>query len=322
MTDSDESDSSDSDDSADDGEEDNCNPPISTNRPTRRRASICAEKICPEKVGSEEVKKIPKSEDEFSKIKEILLRCVLFEHLCEDQLRAVKEAMFPVSKEEDEVIIKQGDDGDNFYIIESGNVDVYLDQGDGDSSNLVNSYCDGDSFGELAIMYNAPRAATCIARDGAVKLWALDRSSFKVILMKAAISKRQLYKAFLREVPILSEMTEHEILTIADALHEDTFEDGTTICEEGESGDRFYIIKQGSVICKKKLNNGIFEEVAHLEKGSYFGEVSLVYHRSDSFSLHEDKLNNSEIILGCSTDNEETPSNCDLVWDVKMPISR
>jgi cAMP-dependent protein kinase regulator len=279
MSDSDDSDS-DSDESMDEEDESEPLPPVAS-RPQKRRASICAEKLCPDKIGSEQVKKIPKSEEELSKIRDILLKCVLFEHLCDDQLLAVKEAMFPMSKEEDAVIIKQGDDGDNFYIIESGSVDVYINRSDEEPSKLVNSYSDGDSFGELAIMYNAPRAATCIARGGPVKMWALDRSSFKIILMKAAISKRKLYKTFLREVPILSEMTEHEILTIADALHEDTFDDGTIICEEGASGDRFYIIKQGSVICKKTFGDGNSEEVACLNTGSYFGEVSPILYAGD-----------------------------------------
>lgn len=184
-------------------------------RPTRR-ASVCAEKLCAEKVGSEVVKNIPKTEEEFEKIHTILMKCVLFEHLDESQLQTVKEAMFPVTKEEDAVIIEQGDDGDNFYIIESGSVDVFIDGDSENSPALVNSYDSGDSFGELAIMYNAPRAATCIAKGGQVKLWALDRVSFKVILMKAAISKRNQYKSFLKEVPILSGLNEHEILTIAE----------------------------------------------------------------------------------------------------------
>lgn len=269
---------SDSDESSEDEDQDEDQDetkPLSPikNRPTRRRASICAEKMCPDKVGLEEVKKIPKTDEELSKIREILLKCVLFEHLDETQLRTVKDAMFRVSKEEDEVIIKQGDDGDNFYVIESGDVDVYIDSSGDEPSKLVNSYNNGDSFGELAIMYNAPRAATCIARGGPVKLWALDRSSFKVILMKAAMSRRKLHKTFLEEVPILSEMTEHEILTVADALHEESFEDGTVICEEGAVGDRFYIIKKGSVICKKFNEDGSAKEVANLKSGSYFGEV-------------------------------------------------
>ena len=201
---------------------------------------------------------------------------MLFEHLDKVQLKTVQDAMFPVKKEDTDIIIKQGDDGDNFYVIESGCIDVYIASKEG--PKLVNSYTNGDSFGELAIMYNAPRAATCVATNGPVKLWALDRVSFKLILMKTAINKRNQYRDFLQKVPILSQLTEHEILTIADALHEETFDKNIQICEEGQSGDRFYIIKEGSVTCTKLVEDGDGQkenEVAHLTSGTYFGEVSL-----------------------------------------------
>ena len=239
----------------------------------KRRSSICAEKLHPTKA-NEEIKKIPKSEEELAQIRIILEKCVLFEHLDEVQMKTVQDAMFPVEKEDQEVIIKQGDDGDNFYVIESGCIDVFIESKEG--SKLVNSYSNGDSFGELAIMYNAPRAATCIATNGPVKLWALDRNSFKLILMKTAINKRKQYSSFLQKVPILSQLTEHEILTIADALHEETFEPNTVVCKQGENGERFYIIKEGTVVCTKLLNNGGHEEeVARLTSGAYFGEVGV-----------------------------------------------
>ncbi len=209
-------------------------------------------------------------------IREMLEKCVLFEHLDEVQMKSVQGAMFHVEKGDTDVIIKQGDDGDNFYLIESGCVDVFIESS-GESSKLVNSYSNGDSFGELAIMYNAPRAATCVATNGPVKLWALDRSSFKLILMKTAINKRNQYRSFLEKVPILSQLTSHEILTIADVLHEETFGENTVICNEGQSGDQFYIIKEGAVMCTKTVVDGEeskVEEVARLSSGAYFGEVS------------------------------------------------
>lgn len=253
-------------------------PPPTANKQPRRRASICAEKMCPTKADDEEVKSIPKSDEELAQIRKILEKCVLFEHLDEVQMESVQGAMFPVEKDENDVIIKQGDDGDNFYVIESGNVNVYIESSDG--SKLVNSYSNGDSFGELAIMYNAPRAATCVATNGSVKLWALDRSSFKLILMKTAINKRNQYRSFLEKVPILSQLTSHEIMTIADVLHEETFPENTEICSEGQSGDRFYIIKEGSVVCTKTVTSNAaskVEEVARLSSGAYFGEVSKSY---------------------------------------------
>ena len=62
--------------------------------------------------------------------------------------------MFAVEKRPDEVIIEQGDDGDNFYVIDSGEVDVYV------NGNYMTTISDGGSFGELALIYGTPRAAT------------------------------------------------------------------------------------------------------------------------------------------------------------------
>ena len=62
--------------------------------------------------------------------------------------------MFAVEKRPDETIIEQGDDGDNFYVIDSGEVDVYV------NGNYMTTISDGGSFGELALIYGTPRAAT------------------------------------------------------------------------------------------------------------------------------------------------------------------
>ena len=52
---------------------------------------------------------------------------VLFSHLDEDEKSDIFDAMFPVNSIAGEYIIKQGDDGDNFYIIDHGEVDVSSD---------------------------------------------------------------------------------------------------------------------------------------------------------------------------------------------------
>jgi len=82
------------------------------------------------------------------------------------------------------VVIRQGDVGDFFYVVEEGSFDFYIKSGN-DPSGLggkVGSAGPGGSFGELALMYNATRAASVVSTSPGV-LWALDRITFRRILM-------------------------------------------------------------------------------------------------------------------------------------------
>lgn len=187
---------------------------------------------------------MPKSEEDKQSILRIISDCVILKHLDADQKESVAAAMEKVQQPAGTEIIRQGADGDFFYIIESGTVDVFVRSGDQEHpGNKVCSYVSGDAFGELAIMYNAPRAATCVATSD-VALWALDRQSFRAICMTMATSKRTLHRSFLQHVHILSSLNEREILTIADALVEEEFKDGEEICTQGESGNKFYLVKK------------------------------------------------------------------------------
>ena len=240
----------------------------------RHRVSVCGEKLSSLTLDKSETKVVPKSEEEAARIQNILKNNALFQTLDREQLTTVQNAMFLVEKAEGDVIIRQFDDGDYFYIIDSGSVDVFVkDSVSMDPpGKLVKKYGDGDSFGEMAIMYNARRAATCIATSQ-VRLWALDRVSFKVILMKSTISKQNEFKCFLQKVPILSQLTEYELWTVVDALQEEEFDDNAVVCAEGDVGEKFYIIREGTVICTKTDSTGKLKEVARLSSGSYFGEV-------------------------------------------------
>lgn len=74
------------------------------------------------------------------------------------------------------ITIHTGDEGDNFYVIDSGEVEVYV------NNQIVLNISEGGSFGELALIYGTPRAATVKAKTD-VKLWGIDRLSYRRILM-------------------------------------------------------------------------------------------------------------------------------------------
>jgi CRP-like cAMP-binding protein len=140
-------------------------------------------------------------------------------------------------------------------------------------SKLVQTATEAMSFGELALMYNSPRAATVTAKETS-KMFKLDRMTFKFILMDTTIRKRELHKGFLEKVSILSHLSDAERLQVSDALVQKSFANGEAIITEGEAGDLLYILEEGSVSCTKAGVN-----VGDLESGQYFGEVALLTDR-------------------------------------------
>ena len=83
-----------------------------------------------------------------------------------------------------EVIIKKGDEGDYFYAIDTGK---FVASKNGEQKFIYNG---NGSFGELALLYNSPRAATVVSETEGV-LWALDRSSFRALVVTTMEQRRK-----------------------------------------------------------------------------------------------------------------------------------
>lgn len=168
-----------------------------------------------------------------------------------------------------ETIIEEGDDGDFFYVIDNGDVDCFR------GKKMIYQYRGSGAFGELAIMYNAPRAATCKAATQ-VACWTLERRAFKALTMSSTIAQRAKHREFLNQVDLFQEMSDYELMTMADALEERVFHDGQVVCRQGDRGDVFYIVKQGTAVCTQLDAKGTQVEVARLKTGTYFGEIALL----------------------------------------------
>lgn len=132
------------------------------------------------------------------------------------------------------------------------------------------------SFGELALMYNAPRAATVKATEKS-KAWALDRQTFKYIIMETTVKRREAHIGFIEKVPLLESLSEYERLTVADALKSETFHDGEVIIRQWDDGNHFYIIEEGTAVCTKQISpTEAPSEIGLLTSGAYFGEIALL----------------------------------------------
>lgn len=234
-----------------------------------RRTSVSAEALNPDKFKSDSWK--PPTNDltasQKSELQKTLTSNFLFKQLDENLKKTVIDVLTRKQFKKNDEIIKQGDEGDFFYIIENGTVDFYV------NGTKVNSSGEGSSFGELALMYNSPRAATAIAAsDDGVNCWALDRLTFRRILLEGTFNKRIMYENFLKDVKVLSSLSSHERSKLADALSTEIYHKGDKIVKEGEQGENFYFIESGTCQISKE-NAGV---VAKISKGDYFGEVALL----------------------------------------------
>ena len=175
-----------------------------------------------------------------------------------------------------EIAIQQGDDGDVLYVVESGELECSKHFTKDGPEVFLKMYHPGDSFGELALLYNAPRAATIKAKTDCV-LWALDRATFNNIVKDAAQKKREKFENFLKKVDILSTIDSYELTQICDAIKETTYLKGDFIIKEGDYGDIFYILEDGNCKATKTLEPGKpATEIKKYSAGEYFGERSLI----------------------------------------------
>ncbi len=245
-----------------------------------RRTSVSAESMNPTTVDDNWSPPFhQKSPDQLSRLKAAVSHNFLFSHLDEEQTSQVLGALVekPIPAK-DIKVISQGDVGDYFYVVEKGQFDIFvnpagsLQPGPDGLGKKVNTIGQGGSFGELALMYNAPRAATVISTE-ASNLWALDRLTFRRILMDSAFQRRRMYESFLEEVPLLSTLTKYERSKIADALDTQKFPPGSTIIKEGDPGEAFFLLEDGQAQVFKR---GIEKPVNSYKKGDYFGELALL----------------------------------------------
>lgn len=218
-----------------------------------------------------------KSDDQKDRLKSTLQKSFMFSSLEAKDMETILMAMKEVPMKAGEKVINEGDDGDFLFVIETGSLEC-IKKIDGEDK-VVKTCEPGDVFGELALLYNCPRAASVVAKNECV-CWQLDRETFNHIVKEAAANKRNKYESFLKSVSLISSIDTYECSQIADALVLENFKKGDTIVRQGDPGDKFYIVEDGALHAMK---GG--DRVMEYKSGDYFGELALLKNQPRAASV-------------------------------------
>jgi len=210
-----------------------------------------------------------KTKEDQAVIKKSLAGNFVFANLGDKEEETLVMAFQSFTAEVGTNVITQGDTGDYFYVLAKGNIDIFVDK------KKVHSLSGSGSFGELALLYNCPRAATCTA-ETKCELWRVDQTTFRRILASNQIKSDQEVLAVFKKVEIFKDLTNTQLRKIADTMTEKQYKAGEYIFYKGAKGDVFYVVKEGIVVNTNiEVGQTKYSDVQQ-KAGSYFGERALI----------------------------------------------
>lgn len=210
-----------------------------------------------------------KTPDQEAFIRDALRDEFVFATLKASEQKKFVEAMESCTVKSGTTVIRQGDVGDYFYVIQDGIITFHVD------GNNVGQAERGGSFGELALLYDCPRAATCKAETDCT-LWRLDQKTFRLIRASHAIQDDRATQELLKKVDFLKGLDSSYLDKIADALSKVQFAKGETIAKKHQKGNTFYIIQEGYVKATNiSVNDTKYADVT-FGPGDHFGERAIL----------------------------------------------
>jgi cAMP-dependent protein kinase regulator len=266
---------------------------------THHLRNIFAAPFTAYQVASFQAPTFEKSDFERSYIKKALEKNFIFSALGERQMDTILNAFDRVKyKHGNGPIIRQGDDGDYFYVIRRGLLHYEVD------GIFVGNASAGQTFGELALIYTSPRAASVVP-DSDVVLYRVDQSTFRYILQTHTEQTEKDKRALLEGIPFLKDLDSVDLEKLAAAMVPRKFMQGENIARKGEDDNAFYVIEEGKIRVKGLEIGGTTYEDHDLGPGSFFGESNLLgsapraahfVGKTDGFTLWIDKETFTQVL--------------------------
>jgi len=237
--------------------------------PKKRRQQILGDDSLGNEVVATRVEVVTKSDDTVFVLLSVLKQHFLFSKLHDYELEDVIDTMMDEYFEEGENIMTEGDAGDKFYVLETGNVEILI------QDNVVGHMSHGSSFGDLALMYNSPRSATICASSDCT-CWTLEKHFFRQAMVTSSSNQTGNLSAFLGKLKLFESLNMESLSQLAKSLTLKTYVDGDYIITQGEIGEQFFVIYKGKVRITKTGDDGHEIALITLNEGNVFGERALI----------------------------------------------
>lgn len=191
-------------------------------------------------------------------------------------------------------IAHQGDEGDHMFVVLEGQVDSYYDVLGGqkkgqqpienerelkeqDLKDRLHSarHTPGSIVDEIAVVWRLPRPVSHYARGEQVILAQLSREDYVNLVVRSKVSMWWGCQDRLRKASLLEMMEDEQIAKLVDVMTRRKFNNGEHIIRQGDSGDEFFILAQGSARVWAKVGDDEQEYVRY-KGGELFGELALL----------------------------------------------
>jgi len=205
-----------------------------------------------------------KTYEEERVIQAVLRTNFVLEGLGEEEVVKLADCMQLCRLQAKETVVTAGQAALYFYILASGKLEAV------DSAGARRVLKPGESFGEVALLTDSPRAETVRTLKDST-LWVLNRHKFREIITTVNARIYAENRAFIDSVPLFQRLTSEQRESLVVCLHSASYDPGQEIVREGETGYKLFFIKTGEVTCSEAGR-----ELKRLGVGEYFGEQALL----------------------------------------------
>jgi len=200
-------------------------------------------------------------------LRKVLIECSLFKGIESDDVagRAIDEVikdMYTRDLKSGSILVKQGEIGDAFFLVQYGQLEVLVECGDDPEKKPMKKATINaeETVGEAALMYNMKRSATLRAIEP-TRVWVMEAKHFhniRALIKRLTKNKVKDWQKFLSIIPLFSKLRPHELTNVTQACREVIFESGQTIVSRQQNTENdFYVILKGKALLIRDRRDSI-----------------------------------------------------------------